>query len=213
MKAIHNQKMQSILLDALMSGNGNQLQKEVWQVTQSMFRERNDAPPDDVPTFVREILAWSPGISTELRNAIQDIIDSERLLVTINSIFHYCRRKNGTDFADILKEIEGINFGFLPEQVPDSEFPRRDRLISILAALHERDLARVLNETLDLNKAVMQERGGAPWVELESGKTVRVRVKSESSVLKNQEELETSWDYDYFLGSFLGIARQQLVNI
>ena len=56
----------------------------------------------------------------------------------------------------------------------------------------------------------MEQRGGAPWVEIEAGDTLRVRVQSETSELRSQAALETDWDYDYFLGSFIRVARDGL---
>jgi hypothetical protein len=56
----------------------------------------------------------------------------------------------------------------------------------------------------------MQHRSGAPWVEVEPGNTLRVKVKSEKAELKSQQDIEQRWDYDYFLGSFLNIAKQHI---
>ena len=56
----------------------------------------------------------------------------------------------------------------------------------------------------------MAQRGGAPWVELESDNTLRVRVQSETAELHDQIELESSWDYEYFLTSFIRIASKAL---
>ena len=56
----------------------------------------------------------------------------------------------------------------------------------------------------------MAQRGGAPWVEVEANKRLRVRVPSELAELRSQGELEKDWDYDYFIGSFIQIASQGL---
>lgn len=61
-----------------------------------------------------------------------------------------------------------------------------------------------------LNADVMKQRSGAPWVELEGGGKVRVRVKSETAELASIEKLVQRWDYDYFLGSYLAMSRAYL---
>ena len=65
---------------------------------------------------------------------------------------------------------------------------------------------------LDLNRSVMDQRGGAPWVELEQGDTLRVRVKSEVAELRDQHAIETAWDYDYFFRSYISIAGKALLE-
>ena len=86
-------------------------------------------------------------------------------------------------------------------------------MASILAAFHENDVLLAIKQLINLNKEVMQQRSGAPWVEVESGTKLRVKIKSERAELVEQEKLETRWDYDYFLGSFLQIARNHLGKI
>lgn len=209
MKAIHHESVQKPLLEALMSGNAHHgLQKEIWTITRSIFSQ--DGHPKNVPELVAAALACKP--SKSLSDALHDIIDIERLLVTINTVFHYCRLKDGVGVDEVLNELKGRNYSYLPVKVPAGDFSRRDRLASILSAFHEGNMARVLRESLLLNKSVMQDRGGAPWVEIESGKNVlRVKVRNEKVTLRNQDDLEQAWDYDYFLGSFLIIAEKQLV--
>ena len=56
----------------------------------------------------------------------------------------------------------------------------------------------------------MEQRGGAPWVELERNNTLRVRVPQEKAELKEQPELVTAWDYEYFLSSYMKIASKAL---
>jgi len=57
---------------------------------------------------------------------------------------------------------------------------------------------------------VMEQRGGAPWVEIEKGDSLRVRVPSELAELRSQSSLQKDWDYDYFVESFMYIANDGL---
>ncbi len=209
MQAIHHKRVQQPLLEALMVGNEPQgPQAELWAITREIFRQK-EGQPEALADFIQQVLANKP--SERLAASLQDILMVERFLVAVNNLFHYCRRMDGEPLDEILQKLDGrYHYDYLPTTLPADNFPRRDQLVTILDALRSNDMAFVVNETFRLNKEVMQQRGGAPWVELESGATCRVKVKSETAELKKQSELEHNWDYDYFLGSFFYIARQQL---
>lgn len=211
MRAIHHESVQKPLLDALMSGSDPKgVQYELWEITKTLFKGKS-TKFESIADFVSDVLRKHPG--PELTKALHEIMDIERLLVATNNIFHYCRRKDGEHFDSLLKTLDGrYNYTFLPKTLPDCDLQRRGELQSILEAFQQNDIRRVVSEILLLNKAVMQQRSGAPWVELEAGDTFRVKVKSEKAELRKQEELEQAWDYDYFIGSFVRIAQQHLGN-
>jgi len=212
MQAIHHKRVQQPLLEALMVGKDpHGLQAELWSITRGIFRQKEEQP-EALADFIQLVLARKP--SERLAASLHDILLVERFLVSVNNLFHYCRRMDGESLDEILQKLDGhYHYGYLPITLPDDNFPRRDQLVTILDALRSNDMATVVSETFRLNKEVMQQRGGAPWVELESGTTCRVKVKSETAELKKQSELEQNWDYDYFLGSFFYIARQQLSRV
>ena len=209
MDAVHHEDVQKPLLEALMSGSDPEgVQNELWQITRETFSQKVERP-ENIEEFIQLVLAERP--SERLVQFMRDITDTERLLVAVNNIFHYCRRKDGENLADVLKILDGrYDYLHLPETLPEDSFPRRDQLLSILAAFRSNELPRVITEILQLNKEVMQHRSGAPWVEVEPGNTLRVKVKSEKAELKSQQDIEQRWDYDYFLGSFLNIAKQHI---
>jgi len=207
-RAIHHSSVQESLLEALMSGGDVKgVQNELWNITRNIKSQIKEQ--ETVPGFLNMILEKES--SDQLRSFITDIQNIERLLVALNNIFHYCRRKDGEKLDVLLKELnDRYSYSHLPDMLPELDFPRRDRLSHILDAIRANDNSQVINSLLSLNKEVMQQRSGAPWVELEAGKTLRVKVKSETSELRSQEDIENKWDYDYFLGSFLNIAKLQL---
>ena len=209
MAAIHHESVQHPLLEALMSGNDPEsVQSELWQITRRIFSSTSEKP-NTINEFIQLILANNP--SDRLSQYIHDIMAIERLLVASNNIFHYCRRKDGEHLDDLLKTLEGrYQYAHLPERLPEGGFSKREQLSAILVAFRNEDLPHLINLLLQLNKEVMQQRSGAPWVELESGNTLRVKVKSEKAELGSQSDIEQRWDYDYFLGSFLNIARLHL---
>jgi hypothetical protein len=55
------------------------------------------------------------------------------------------------------------------------------------------------------NKAVMQARGGAAWIEEQNGK-LRVRVAEERGILPDRKELADLWHFPYFLNSLRSVA-------
>ncbi len=209
MKAIQHKNVQKPLLEALMSGNDPEgVQNELWLITRKNFSQKVERP-ENIEDFINLVLGDKP--SERLTQYMHDIIDTERLLVAANNLFHYCRRKDGESLAEILETLDHrYHYSHLPKTLPEDNFPRREQLLSILGALRNDEMPRVINEILQLNKDVMQQRSGAPWVEVESGNTLRVKVKSEKAELGSQSDIEQRWDYDYFLGSFLNIARHHI---
>ena len=210
-KAIHHQNVQEPLLEALMAGNDpDGVQNELWLITKKIFSSKVKHP-ESVDEFIKIALENNP--SEKLRDYIHDIMNIERVLVASNNIFHYCRRKDGESVNEITSTLKGrYKYNHLPNQLPKSDFSRREQLSTILHAISNNEIPQVISLLMQLNKDVMQQRSGAPWVEIESGKTIRVKVKSETAELRSQKNIEQKWDYDYFLGSFLNIARLQLSN-
>jgi hypothetical protein len=206
MNAVRHSSVRELLLHALMSGRDpNGLQSELWTITQSLFQPDQE-PPEIVGEFVRQVLAKEPSVG--LAQYLNDIIQTERLLVATNNVFNYCRRKDGASLSEILDTLDShYVYAHLPDVLPGDSFPRRQSLERILSAFHQNDASLLIAEVFSLNKDVMKHRSGAAWVEVEGGKTLRVKVRSEKAELRKQQEIEERWDYDYFLGSFLSIAR------
>ena len=192
-----------------MSGNDPEgVQSELWHITRKNFSQM-EKRPETVEEFIELVLTGKP--SDRLTQYMHDITATERLLVAANNLFHYCRRKDGEALAEILKTLDGrYHYSHFPATLPEGNFARRDQLLSILTAFRGNEMSRVIKEILQLNKEVMQQRSGAPWVEVEPGDTLRVKVKSEKAELRSQLDIEQQWDYDYFLGSYLNIARQHI---
>jgi len=209
MKAIHHKSVQKPLLEALMSGNDPQgVQHELWQITQKIFADKTKTPKN-IDEFIKRILGYKA--SEQLTQYLHDILEIERLLVAANNIFQYCQRKDGEGLDEILNVLKGrYRYLHLPKALPEGSFPRREQLASLLASFRNDEISRVIDEILQLNKEVMQQRSGAPWVEIESGQFLRVRVKSEKAELKSQSAIAQRWDYDYFIGSFLNIASEHI---
>jgi hypothetical protein len=135
----------------------------------------------------------------------------ERLLVAANNLFHYCRRKDGAHIDSIVTALEGrYDYTHFSENLDLDGVPKAELLLSIHNALLRQDNREAVSRILELNKIVMEQRGGAPWVELERNSTLRVRVPYEKAELREQPELTAAWDYEYFISSYMKIAGKAL---
>jgi hypothetical protein len=131
------------------------------------------------------------------------------VLVAANNLFHFCRLKDSESLASVLESLVDLySYNHLPQKPDFTNVPKGSYLQTINSALRKNDTALAIKTIFELNKVVMEQRSGAPWVELESSGKIRVRVPTETYTLMSQEQLETDWDYEYFISSFLRIASQ-----
>ncbi|MBO9484524.1 hypothetical protein [Salinisphaera sp. G21_0] len=208
--AINHPDIQQTLLESLLLGSGgNRLQQELWLKTRGIIQlgQLPDAGPDELPVYLATLFDSHP--SPDLQRALKWIIDIERILTATNNIFHYCRMKDGESIATIIQTLEDKQYGYgwLVDNLNGVDFPRKAELERILLAFKQGNYREAIQISLLLNKEVMSGRGGAPWVEL-AGDKLRVTVKSETaSLAENGEALQKRWDYEYFLKSYLRIAR------
>jgi hypothetical protein len=205
MNVINDPRISQILLESLLTGSGgNKLQVDLWNNTRSLIEK--GALPNQKHHFI-ELLSEA-GISPELRIELQRIKKIERVLVALNNMFNYCRTQHGATIASVIKNIEKqtYDFSYLPDNLNDFEFPHKEMINSALLAMKSKDYTNALLQIFALNKKVMKQRNGAPWIDVESGKKINVAMKSETSSLLSIEKLQKRWDYDYFLGSFLQMA-------
>lgn len=210
-RAIQSKPIQSRLVEALMGGSErNLVQHELWSLTRKMRGEnRLDLA---YPAYIHSIKVSTK--NQELKDRLIEIENIERLLVAANNLFHYCRRKDGEAMKSILATLDTENYNYthlspvhLFENIPHSHL-----LDGIRDSLIGGNNRQAISQILELNKVVMERRGGAPWVELEKGDKLRVRVPSETSELSSQQKLLTSWDYEYFFTSYISIANQAPVS-
>ena len=213
-KAINTKAAREELLDSLMRGSRHkQLQKELWLLTQRMAEEGRTVT--GIPDFITQIKDRCGG--SKLMHCLMEIERVERLLVAANNIFNYCRGKDGATVADLVSRLEQrYSYGHLSEAISFDNLrdvlgvQRVDLLRRLLDVLRSHNHREAVVALLELNRVVMELRGGCPWVELENGSTLRVKVPSETATLVEQSEMESMWDYDYFIASYINIASQGL---
>lgn len=215
--AINDHEVASQLVLALMKGGSNSdnttnLQYELWQKTQQLVSEQgiDSLASKHLGIFFEKLK--SLGLSDRLNHKLADIEKVETVLVALNHVFHYCRINDGKHIEEINQKLlgQGYHFDHLPEQLPSLEIQNKDRIQQALTSLREYDFKSVIYKVAELNKKVMGDRQGAPWIEVDGKKLLKVRMKQEKFKLYKQEDLLKHWDYDYFIGSFLDISKKYL---
>ncbi len=217
MEAINDHEVASQLIIALMQGRVNtesdvNFQYELWQKTQQLVSDHGITVLDSKHLGEFFIKLKNMGLSDGLNQKLVDIVAVEQVLVALNHVFHYCRINDGKHIDDIVQSLQGQNyhFDYLPHQLPVLVFQNKDKIQQALNSLRENDYKSVIFKVAELNKKVMTDRQGAPWIELDGKNLIKVRMKQEKFKLLKQEELLKHWDYDYFIGSFLDISKAYL---
>lgn len=215
-EAIRNSEACGKLLENLMTGSNKAKQADVqfalWKATQLCLKE---GPIIEKGKWLQESFMRKIEKKTQngnLKKRLSDIESIERLLVAINNLFRYCQRKNGVELSEVIKEISKKKYDYaklLPrtEQLEVAPNKEKEKLKAIRNDLVNNNVEQAIKNILKLNEHVMKDRGGAPWVEIKKNNTLLVRVPGETAELLEGEELETHWDYSYFLHSYLAIAR------
>ncbi len=215
MAAVKAREVTDLLVSHLMGGDRNttSIQNELWRQTQTLVSQKGLGILDGISigAFIHEILSLNSR-DPELKKYLDRIVVIEQVLVAMNHLFHYCRGKNGTSLDDIEEKLaeQHYDFNYLPDVLPPETFANKgliEKSTHSLKAGHYREAIQTIAE---LNKKVMFDRQGPPWLEIENGSHLKVRVSNEKPKLLSNEELLNRWDYDYFLGSFLRIARKYL---
>lgn len=207
-EAIRDKEACGKLLKNLMKGSNKdpqlaEVQIELWKVTQLCLKEERMGP---FPTFISKVKMKTQ--NEVLKKRLNDIESVERLLVAINNLFRYCQRKSG-ELSEVIKGIskKKYNYAKFPEPEQLKGAPYGEKLKAVRNDLVDNNVEQAIAKMLELNKDVMKDRGGAPWVEIEKNKTLLVRVPDGTAELLDQKELQTRWDYSYFLYSYLAVAR------
>ena len=215
--ALNDHEVASELIRALMKGesisdDNSDLQYELWMKTQELVRQQGIESLDvkNMGEYLSQLKKLE--LSKDLIQKLEDITQVERVLVMLNHIFNYCRINDGKAIADLNKNLsdKDYQFDYLPTHLPSLNVQNKDKIQKALSSLRERDYQSVIHEVASINKKVMVDRQGAPWIEIDGSGILKVRMKVEKFNLYKQEDLIEHWDYDYFLGSFLYISKNYL---
>ncbi|HEY9148654.1 MAG TPA: hypothetical protein VIQ22_06545 [Gammaproteobacteria bacterium] len=206
-RAISARKVKNALIAALLRGSGeHRCQLALYEACQALPKlVLEEAGLGDLIATIRQ-----QSESPELHQVLDDVSQIERLLVTANVLFNYLRRQDGEPLAPLAEAIDRIyRFDDLPVGPELADVPYGMDLETLRARLRGGDTLGALRCLLDMNKEIMAGRGGAAWVEEAGDGRLRVRVKAETAHLPPMDELQSRWDYDYFLRSFARIAAME----
>lgn len=204
--AIGNKSIKAHLVEALLKGPAtHQVQYDLYKSVEKIPSEA--LLEERITTSKFSALICEHAVDPRLISAIEDIQNIERLLVTANILFDYCRRKDGERLDTIATTVrKTYDFAYLPEGPDLAAVPYASSLSSLREQLRSGEVLSALQTILKLHWTVMNSRGGAAWVEVQGDGKVRVRVPAEKALLPPQDQLQAIWHYDYFLHSYLRIA-------
>lgn len=163
-----------------------------------------------VPVFC-EWLKGSADTSGALRDTIAQIQSLEPLLVLAATLMGWLQGQKGSGRAELLailqSRLEGLSFSNAWHAA--EKLPHRAFLMRLFEASNAHDADALINCVLEQNKLVMQQRGGAAWLEWH-GDFLRVRVANDRAYIpvSLNSHCHGKWWNTYFIGSFLQIARQ-----
>jgi hypothetical protein len=208
-QAILKEEVRNTLTHGLLRGRRNNnvsVQEDLYIVTKQLIGEGQLTA--GFAGNLGEIQSFAP---SELKGCLNDIQQVERVLVAANNLFYYLLTQDHRPMSEVLEELESRDYQYdhLPNNLPQG-MTRRNALCEINDNLRAGNHRRAVQAVIKLNADVMKARGGAPWVSCENGDILNVKVKSETARLRSQADLLNNWDYDYFLGSFLRIAKANL---
>lgn len=205
--AIAAPRVKDALIAALLRGSGDhRRQLALYETCAALPKEvLKQAKLGELIATIREQTD-----SEELRQTLDDISQVERLLVTANTLFDYMRLKDGEKLEHLARLIkQTYRFEYLPAGPELAKVPYGMDLEKLRTHLRSGDTLSALRCLLSMNKAIMAGRGGAAWIEEVGDARVRVRVKAETAHLPPAADLQSRWDYDYFLRSFARIAAME----
>ena len=149
--------------------------------------------------------------SDALRATIQQIQSLEPLLVLAGSLMEWLQGQKDCKRAELLDVLQPRleNLALADDWQALGGLPHRAFLKRLFDAAINHDAEALINGVLEQNKLVMQQRGGAAWLEWQ-GDVLRVRVANDRALIPDNlhEHCHGRWWNSYFIGSFLQIARQ-----
>jgi hypothetical protein len=152
----------------------------------------------------------------QLAHRLQRIRASETVLAPTAALFTHLLGLDGKSISTVVDRI-GSEWGqkvrsvFLQDfrelhaELGAGDTTTADRWVEIADALAGGEYRGLVRLLIEQNASVMATRGGAPWIELDSGK-LRVRFRDEQGTLPKQATLGLLWRFPYFLDSLRTVA-------
>ena len=176
---------------------------------------RGFGPPDEQPlspSLVHALAAKAREKDVRLADDLLDIAACDSILAPSSAVFTFLQTRDRQALDVVASSLEARWLSGATVEVR-----RLERLVQdfcqaadseVIAALwqslagdfRDKRYRAVLEHLLEINKLVMANRGGAPWVSCENG-IIRVKFRDESSPLPPDEDLKELWRFPYFINS------------
>jgi len=212
--AITDENVQDLLVTELLQGytaaGDDSLQKQLWQRTQMLYESGKQFTDE---RHFALTLAENRNNFPLIHTAINDIEKIDKVLFILSSIFEYCQTKDGKLIDEIVDELhQHFNeTSFLPDVLPEGNFRNRHEIENLLNEMLSGDWLAVVKRLLTLNQAVMNERGGAPWIRIENNR-LAVKYREGAKKIAEISDIQEKWRYSYFFNSYYAIASARLAE-
>lgn len=183
------------------------LQLQLYELTKIFVGEHGAT---DVQQFCTWVLLQD-GASAEIKTAIRRLSDLEPLLVIADTIMAWLQFERNASEVSLHEKLATClaNVECADAWIHDTRMPYRTFLKNLLEAVNGKSADRIIDTVVRQNQHVMQQRGGASWIEFDHQRQLVVRVRNDrASLPADMAAHSTRWRNSYFLGSFLSITRQ-----
>jgi hypothetical protein len=182
------------------------------------------------PRMSDKNFTWSPAAVEDLSKSAQSRGDewhqlahrlhriraSETVLAPTAALFTHLLGLDGKSISTVVdrirlewgQEVRSVapqDFRELHAELGAGDTTTADRWVGIADALAGGEYRGLIRLLIEQNASVMATRGGAPWIESDSGK-LRVRFRDEQGTLPKQATLGLLWRFPYFLDSLRTVA-------
>ncbi|WP_055137463.1 hypothetical protein [Pseudomonas corrugata] len=161
---------------------------------------------------VRDFIQWAltdHSVDPQLQDVLKQILLLQPVLVFANTLVAWLQSQKGRSRSDLIDDLSPrLTAPFLPLGWSRPGLPHLSFLQSLVEAANRGDAASVIEQIVIQNSVVMGQRGGAAWLHWEADK-LRVRVPVDRAWLPEDlcGHCGKTWDYSFFLHSFLTIAK------
>jgi len=151
-------------------------------------------------SFIHAVTNDSDAI-TELRNALKEIENTEKVLYPLNQGFAYMLNSSFWKNKDIIKDnvLDGI------KSVAEKDFLQEDDLNNLLE-IFTLDKKQKIGRIVERNKKICERRGYRAWIEKENG-GYRV-LYGENAKNIDSIDYETGFEYPYFIPTYVSLFNQ-----
>ncbi len=206
--------LRSLVVSALLnSERAPDLQRELYQSASEYLAGLGEGDEAGAHKFCLWLLEQRD-TSAEMCETVQQILALEPLLVLSSTLIDWLQGEKQSRRDELVEALQtrlgSLNEGYWNDAwMRANKLPHRQFLLDLFQAAQNADAAALIDVVMEQNKQVMLKRGGAPWVEWQADQ-LRVRMPYDRASLPDDLShfCRERWNNNYFIGSFLRIARE-----